>query len=289
MSAITVPGQAPYRSDSGTCPVAIRSTAVLFGRLHRTGDPRVREALISRFLPLARRLARRYYSGGEPLDDLVQVANVGLVKAVERFDETRGVSFPTYAVPTITGELRRYYRDSVWPVHVPRGIQEQALAVHRANRELTDQQGRTATVAELAERLAFDEQEVLDGLKAYAAFDTMSLDAPASNDDDDHAQSRLETMGSVDPGFELAEHRVMLKRLLRELPDRERQILHMRYVEDRTQSEIAASIGVSQMQVSRILRRTLDRVGGATAPPPGARADAGPGDTSDHVRVGRSR
>jgi RNA polymerase sigma-B factor len=215
---------------------------------------------VRRFLPLARKLARRYYSGGEPLDDLVQVASLGLVKAIERFDETRGVSFSSYAVPTITGELRRYFRDSVWPVHVPRGMQERALAVNGASRELADDTGRNPTVSMLADRLELDEQGVLDGLKAYEAFDTLSLDAPASADGEAEPRARIETIGATDPGFELTEERLTVGAVVQRLPFKERRVLHMRYVEDCTQSDIAARIGVSQMQVSRILNRTIDRL-----------------------------
>jgi RNA polymerase sigma-B factor len=211
-------------------------------------------------MPLARKLARRYYSGGEPLDDLVQVANLGLVKAIDRFDDTRGVSFSSYAVPTITGELRRYFRDNVWSLHVPRGMQERALAVKRVSRKFAEDTGRTPTVAELASRLELDEQGVIDGLKAHEAFDTLSLDAPASADEESEARSRIETIGATDPGFELAEDRLTVDAVLKRLPLKERLVLQMRYIEDRTQSEIAARIGVSQMQVSRTLSRTLDRL-----------------------------
>jgi RNA polymerase sigma-B factor len=260
MSATTVSSQSQASKLATTALGRTRSTRVLFRRLRSTGDPRAREALVRRFLPLARKLARRYYSGGEPLDDLVQVASLGLVKAIERFDETRGVSFSSYAVPTITGELRRYFRDSVWPLHVPRGMQERALAVHRARLELADDAGRAPTVAELAARLELDEQGVLDGLRAYEAFDTVSLDAPASAEDEPEPRPRLETIGAADPGFELTEERLTVDAVLQRLPLKERRVLHMRYVEDRTQSDIAARIGVSQMQVSRILTRTLDRL-----------------------------
>jgi RNA polymerase sigma-B factor len=260
MSSITASNQSHASTPPASALAGMRSTRVLFRRLRSTGDPCAREALIRRFLPLARKLARRYYAGGEPLEDLVQVADLGLVKAIERFDDTRGVSFSSYAVPTITGELRRYFRDSVWPLHVPRGMQERALAVNRARRELADATGRTPTVAELAQRLELDEQGVLDALKAYEAFDTVSLDAPASVEDESEPRPRLDTIGAADPGFELADERLTVNAVLQRLPLKDRRVLHMRYVEDRTQSDIAARIGVSQMQVSRILTRTLDRL-----------------------------
>jgi RNA polymerase sigma-B factor len=260
MSAISAPSDSLPSELPTTALGRTRSTRVLFRRLRRTGDPRAREALVRRFLPLARKLARRYYSGGEPLDDLVQVASLGLVKAIDRFDENRGVSFSRYAVPTITGELRRYFRDSVWPLHVPRGMQERALAVNRARRELADDTGRNPTVAMLADRLELDEQGVLDGFKAYEAFDTLSLDAPASAADEAESRARIDTIGATDPGFELTEERLTVGAVVQRLPLKERRVLHMRYVEDRTQSDIAARLGVSQMQVSRILTRTIDRL-----------------------------
>lgn len=238
---------------------AARSTTALFRRARTTGDPRAREALITRFLPLARKLARRYHGGGEPLEDLVQVANLGLVKAVHRYDEQRGVSFSSYAVPTITGELKRYFRDNTWSAHVPRGMRERALHVNTAIRRFVERRGRTPTARELAEQLELNEQDVLDAQIAYGAFDHASLDAPVSGDDGD-PQPRLETLGSDDPGFALAEERATVGRAVHKLPAEEREVLRMRFVEDRTQSDIAKRIGVSQMQVSRILRRTIERL-----------------------------
>jgi RNA polymerase sigma-B factor len=215
---------------------------------------------VRRFLPLARKLARRYYGGGEPLEDLVQVANVGLLKAVNRFDEHRQVSFSSYAVPTITGELKRYFRDNAWSLHVPRGLRERGLAVHKATREVGERQGRTPTTGELAERLELDESEVVEAQAAYTAFSAASLDEPVAHDDDGTPQVRLDTLGGEDDSFELAEARVTVGPKVRELSSDERRVLHMRFVEDRTQSDIATRVGVSQMQVSRILRRTLEKL-----------------------------
>lgn len=266
MSAIRQSHSAPvsgrtWEHGAPSFTVNASSTCTLLSRVRRNGDQQAREALIRRFLPLARKLARRYYSGGEPLDDLVQVASLGLVKAVERFDERRGVAFSSYAVPTITGELRRHFRDSVWPVHVPRGMQEQAIAVNRASRELSDQTGGTPTVAQLGRRLGLEPPDVVEGLRAYEAFDTISLDAPASAQEMAEPQRpRSETIGATDPGFDLVEQRLAVNSALRRLQPKERRVLHMRFVEDRTQSDIASQIGVSQMQVSRILKRTLDRL-----------------------------
>ena len=235
-------------------------TQLLFRRLRGSGDERARDALVKQFMPLARKLARRYYSGGEPFDDLVQVASLALVKAVDRFDENRGVSFSSYAVPTITGELRRYFRDCVWPLHVPRGMQERAVAVNRARRDIADQTGRNPSPAQIAEKLGLEQGDVLEGLKAYEAFDTISLDTPLSGQDDSEPRSRADSIGSDDPGFALTEERLTVNSAVERLPLKERRVLHMRFVEGRTQSEIATRIGVSQMQVSRILSRTLDRL-----------------------------
>jgi RNA polymerase sigma-B factor len=239
--------------------MADRSTPALFRRVRRTGDPRALQLLVKRFRPLAHKLARRYHGGGEPLEDLEQVASLGLVKALQRYDSARGVSFSSYAVPTITGELKRHFRDNAWAVHVPRGMRERAVRVNGAIRSLSEYSGRAPSDSELAEHLRLDEQEVVDARAAYVAFDAGSLDAPVAQDDGDPGP-RAETIGEIDEGYELAEDRVMIDRAIRRLPLQHRRVLHMRFVEDRTQSDIAKRIGVSQMQVSRILRRTLTRL-----------------------------
>lgn len=244
---------------STTAP-PVEASASLFRRVRRTGDPRAREALVQRFMPLAQRLARRYYGGGEPLDDLVQVACLGLVKAVERYDDRRGVAFSSYAIPTITGELKRHFRDNAWAVHVPRGIRERAIEVHTASRKAVERSGRPPAARELAQRLRLDEREVLSALEAYTAFDASSLDAPAFRGEDGSEQPRSETIGTIDAGYERAEERLTIRSAVRRLPVQERRVLHMRFAEERTQSEIAREIGVSQMQVSRIIRRTLSRL-----------------------------
>jgi RNA polymerase sigma-B factor len=230
----------------------------LFERLRRDGDTRARDELVSRFLPLARRLAARYHSAGEPFDDLMQVASVGLVKAVDRFDHKRGVSFTTYAVPTISGELKRHFRDNSWAVHVPRGMRDQALKVHATIKELSEDTGERPASDELAERLSLSERQVDDALGALGAFDAISLDGPAHHGTEPDVQSRGDTLGMIDGDFELAEDRVTLQVALKQIPSRDRRVLQMRFIEDRTQSDIATHIGVSQMQVSRILRRALE-------------------------------
>jgi len=256
-SAISERSPAPASDQLST---ATRSNRALFRRFRRTRDPRVREVLVRRFLPLARKLARRYYGGGEPLEDLVQVASLGLVKAVDRYDESRGVSFSSYAVPTISGELKRYFRDHAWSVHVPRGMRERAIEVDRVSRQLAGATGRTPSGAEVADRAGIGVADVDAALEAYAAFDSLSLDAPTSTADEPDPQPRAETIGVEDERYELTEERLAIGDAVRRLPDQERRILSMRYGENRTQADIAESIGVSQMQVSRVLRRTLERL-----------------------------
>jgi RNA polymerase sigma-B factor len=232
----------------------------LFERLRRDGDDRARDELVSRFLPLARRLAARYHGAGESFDDLMQVASLGLVKAVDRFDHERGVSFTTYAVPTIAGELKRHFRDNSWAVHVPRGMRDRALKVHATIKEISEDTGERPPSGELAERLDLSERQVDDAIGALGAFDAISLDGPAYGGSEPDVQSRGETLGAVDGHFELAEDRATLQEAMKQIPSRDRRVLQMRFLEDRTQSDIAAHIGVSQMQVSRILRRALERL-----------------------------
>lgn len=272
MTSVAIPPETGARSRALRERLE-RSTPVLFRRLHRTDDPVALQMLFERFLPLARKLARRYYGGGESLEDLVQVASVGLIKALKRYDLERGVSFSSYAVPTITGELKRYFRDNSWAAHVPRGMRERALTVNRAIRTLSDKYGRTPSTSEIAEHLDADENEVLDARLAYVAFDAASLDAPVSQEEGE-PQPRSETLGGIDENLERAEDRVMIGRAAHRLPLQYRRVLHMRFVEDRTQSDIAKRVGVSQMQVSRILRRTLDKlqITSDRSPPSTARA-----------------
>jgi RNA polymerase sigma-B factor len=234
-------------------------TEQLFKQYRRRGDRRARDELVRRFLPLARKLAYRYHDAGEPFDDLVQVASLGLVKAVDRFDTARGVAFTTYAVPTITGELKRHFRDNSWAVHVPRGTRDRALRVHGAIRDLTETSGRRPAGRELARKLSLSSQQLDEALGALGAFDAVSLDAPAVPSEQE-AQSRSETIGAPDSDYELAERRITIDAALKRMPSRERRVLRMRFVEDRTQADIAAHIGVSQMQVSRILRGALERL-----------------------------
>jgi RNA polymerase sigma-B factor len=231
----------------------------LFVRWQRHGDRAARDALVERYLPLARNLARRYVRSSEPFEDLMQVASLGLIKALDRFDPSRGFRFPAFAVPTILGELRRYFRDSAWSIHVPRGAQEQALAVEEAQQRLTNTTGRAPTVQDIAQYLEVDMEEVLAGLQVAQAYSTLSLDAPRRTSDDDQ-EAYGDTLGSEDRRYELVEADVVVSEALRHLPARERRILQLRFVEDLTQSEIAARVGLSQMQISRLLRRSLEQL-----------------------------
>ena len=242
----------------GSSPV-LSSSKALFERWRRYDDRRARDELIARFLPLARKLARRYASSSEPYDDLFQVASLGLVKAVERFDPDRGFAFTSFAVPTIVGELKRYFRDSAWALHVDRSAQERARKIMEAQRELTGRTGRAPRVDELALYLELSQEEVLDGLQVAEAYDAVSLDAPIGSEGDD-AASRLDILGSQDDQLDLIDAQATIFAAARHLPLREREILYLRFGEDLTQSEIATRLGVSQMQVSRLLRRSLDRL-----------------------------
>jgi len=233
----------------------------LFTRWQEDRDPAAREALVARFLPLARSLARRYDRSSEPFEDLVQVASLGLLKALDRFDASRGHAFASFAVPTILGELKRYFRDSGWAVHVPRGPQERALKVEQARQQLTtDRGGRPPTVYELAEYLELSSEDVLAALAAGQAYDSLSLDAPRPSQDGGDGASYGEHFGAEEEGYALAEANVLLDGAVKHLPERERIVLHLRFAEDLTQTEIAERIGVSQMQVSRLLRRSLEQL-----------------------------
>ena len=235
----------------------------LFHRWYECRDVRARDALIERFLPLARKLARRYAATNEPYDDLVQVASLGLVKAVERFDPSRGFAFTSFAVPTIVGELKRYFRDTAWALHVDRSAQELARKIADGRREVTRLLGRSPTVGELAEYLECSEEEVLEGLLTGEAYDTVSLDAPRSGDEE--TDNRLDALGSEDGRLDLVDDQATVFAAAQRLPERERRILYLRYGEDLTQAEIARRIGVSQMQVSRLLRKSVARLRELTA------------------------
>ena len=230
----------------------------LFERAHQ-GDAGAREKLVDQYLALARRLARRYHRSSEPFDDLVQVANLGLLKAIDRFDPSRGVAFTSFAVPTILGELKRHFRDTGWAVHVPRALHERALRVDTTQRLLEGRLGRSPDVHEIATELGLDLEDVLDAMQASGAYEALSIDAPGHSDEGDH-DGLVDSLGQEDSGIELAEERATVAATIRRLPIRDRQVLELRFGRDMTQTEIAKRIGVSQMQVSRIIRRALDRL-----------------------------
>ncbi len=232
----------------------------LFVRYLRDGDAAAREQLVERFLPLARQLARRYQRADEPLDDLVQVASLGLVKAIDRFDLERGVAFSSYAVPTILGELKRHFRDRTWSVRVPRDLQELSLKVDRARVQLHLDLQRSPSVPELAAALDSPEEQILEALEASGAYRATSFDAPRAGADPEEGDTMADAVGHDDDGFGLAEDRATLDRLMRAIAPREREVLRLRFVEDLTQAEIGARIGVSQMQISRIIRQSLMRL-----------------------------
>jgi RNA polymerase sigma-B factor len=228
---------------------------VLLHRWHFEGDRSARDEVAARMMPLARSLARRYANKGEPLDDLEQVACLGLIKAIDRFDLSRDVRFATYAVPTIAGELKRHFRDRGWMMRVPREVQELSGKIGIVREQLVHDLARSPTVAELARATGTDEDRVLEALAAAEAYRTLSLDQPFQD-----GTGPLEAIGDDDLGFERAEARAMLADGLHELPPREREIVRLRYYEGLTQREIAEHIGISQMHVSRLIRRTVQQL-----------------------------
>jgi RNA polymerase sigma-B factor len=234
-----------------------RTDRRLFAR-REAGDARARDELIKRFLPLARSLARRYEHSGEPLEDLVQVASLGLVKAIDGYDRTRGIAFSSYAVPTIVGELKRYFRDRTWAVRPPRDLQERTLRVERAAEDLSARLDRAPTVAELATAIAATDEHVLEALQARGAYRGLSLQAPLGGQESETVLQ--DTLGSSDDGYARVEARVVLDGLMAGLPPRSREVLRLRFEQDLTQTEIGAQLGVSQMQISRIIRHAIGQV-----------------------------
>jgi RNA polymerase sigma-B factor len=233
----------------------------------RAGDPDAREDLVQRYLPLARSLAMRYRRSSESNEDLFQVACLGLVKAVDRWDPSRGLAFSSFAVPTILGELRRHFRDSTWAIRPGRDLQELCLAVEEARDTLWSERGHSPTVAEIAEYLGRRSEEILEALHASDSRSLRSLDAPSSDAEDD-SSSVGELTGVDDPGFDHVETAVSLDKLLGILDERSQEILRLRFQEDMLQREIAERIGCSQMHVSRIIRAALERLYAAGTTPP---------------------
>jgi RNA polymerase sigma-B factor len=253
----TVLANPPIRSTQAR--TADADTAQLFQRWQQDGDHNAREALIERFMPLTRSLTRRYGRSSEPFEDLLQVASLGLLKAIDRYDALRGHPFQSFAVPTILGEMRRYFRDSGWAIHVPRGAQERALKVRDAQERISNESGRAPSVNQLAEYLELDTEDVIDALQAIRAYETVSLDAPRGGGEEETV-AYGDSIGKEDERYELVELDATVASALGHLPSRDRLVLHLRFVEDLTQTEIAEQVGISQMQVSRLLRRSLEQL-----------------------------
>ena len=238
---------------------ASRSDRDLLRRYHDRGDLEARERLIEQYLPLVRSLARRYANRGEQLEDLVQVGCIGLIKAIDRFDVDRGVELTTYATPNIIGEIKRHFRDKGWSVRVPRGLQELNVRLSQLLEQLTVQLERSPTIAELAKAAGVDEEQVLEALESGQAYTTVSLSAPAGHGDDSDLDP-LESLGQLEHEYEVSEDRAILAPGLKALDERERRIIHLRFWEGLTQSQIAQQVGISQMHVSRLIRRSLEKV-----------------------------
>jgi RNA polymerase sigma-B factor len=253
------------QKDSDAAPLGpgggeqLASDAELWRRFARDREPAIREVLVRRYMPFAKRLALRYRGASESFDDLLQVANLGLVNAVDRFDPERGIPFTAFASPTILGELKRHFRDRVWTVRVPRGLHDRMAEVDKAITELTKKLQRSPSVGEIAERLGVEQTDVLEVMEANHNRRPLSLDRPAGSDDPDES-APAEWIGEEDGAYELVEGRIALDSALPHLDERERLVLRLRFAEDMTQSQIAERIGHSQMHVSRILRRALSRI-----------------------------
>jgi RNA polymerase sigma-B factor len=238
----------------------------LFARYLDKRDPVDREMLVERFLPLARQLARRYQRPDEPFDDLFQVACLGLINAIDRFSLERQVAFSSYAVPTILGEIKRYFRDRTWSVRVPRDLQDLALKVDRAVSDLDLELERKPTVEEIGAKVGADAEDVLEALEASGAYRATSLQTPWGTDEDS-GDTLGDAIGIEERGFALAEDRATIEHVMRVITPREREVLRLRFAEDLTQAEIGERIGVSQMQVSRIIRQSVARLRAYAAAP----------------------
>ncbi|HEY7207370.1 MAG TPA: SigB/SigF/SigG family RNA polymerase sigma factor [Gaiellaceae bacterium] len=231
----------------------------LLRRYHEEGDLAARERLIEQYMSLVRSLARRYAYRGEQLEDLVQIGAIGLIKAIDRFDLDRGVELTTYATPNIIGEIKRHFRDKAWSVRVPRGLQELNVQLSRLVEQLTVQLGRSPTISELSEASGAQEEEVLEALESGRAYSSLSLSVGSSGDGDEELDP-LESIGDVEHQYEVSEDRAVLAPGFRVLDDRERRILQLRFFDGLTQSQIAQQVGVSQMHVSRLIRRSLEKI-----------------------------
>jgi RNA polymerase sigma-B factor len=236
------------------------SDKALLRRYHEHGDLAARAKLIEQYMSLVRSLARRYSYRGEQLEDLVQIGAIGLIKAIDRFDVNRGVELTTYATPNIIGEIKRHFRDRGWSVRVPRGLQELNIQLSRLIEQLTVQHGRSPTIPELAKAAGVTDEEVLEALESGRAYSSLSLSAGSGGGDDDGELDPLESLGTEEHQYEVSEDRAVLAPGFRVLDERERRILHLRFFEGLTQSQIAQQVGISQMHVSRLIRRSLEKI-----------------------------
>ncbi|HZT84885.1 MAG TPA: SigB/SigF/SigG family RNA polymerase sigma factor [Gaiellaceae bacterium] len=232
---------------------------LLLRRYHEDGDLQAREQLIEQYMSLVRSLARRYSYRGEQLEDLVQIGAIGLIKAIDRFDLERGVELTTYATPNIIGEIKRHFRDKGWSVRVPRGLQELNVQLSRLVEQLTVQLGRSPTIPELAKAAGVEEEEVLEALESGRAYTSLSLSIGGGGGDDDDLDP-LESLGTEEHQYEVSEDRAVLAPGFKALDERERKILQLRFFEGLTQSQIAQQVGISQMHVSRLIRRSLEKI-----------------------------
>jgi len=231
----------------------------LLRRYHENGDLQAREQLIEQYMSLVRSLARRYSYRGEQLEDLVQIGAIGLIKAIDRFDLERGVELTTYATPNIIGEIKRHFRDKGWSVRVPRGLQELNVQLSRLVEQLTVQLARSPTIPELAKAAGVEEEEVLEALESGRAYTSLSLSVGGGGGDDDDMDP-LESLGTEEHQYEVSEDRAVLAPGFKVLDERERMILQLRFFEGLTQSQIAQQVGISQMHVSRLIRRSLEKI-----------------------------
>jgi RNA polymerase sigma-B factor len=257
------PASSHHRSGTGSwC-----DTDALLSRWREGKDPAAREELVARFLPLARKLATRYHSSAGPIEDLVQVASIGLLEAIDRFDPSRGIPFPAFAVPTIIGELKHYYRTTGWSAHVPSGAQELALRVDRAAQEITAHSGHRARLVEVAESLNLTANDVRTGVDTATARYSLSLDTPVSGADRDEAHPLAESIGGEDARYEIIESALSVSAALTRLPELERQALTLRLTRAMTQIEIARQLDCSRSHVSHLLRRAARRLYELMDPP----------------------
>ncbi len=232
---------------------------ILLRRYHEDGDLRAREQLIEQYMSLVRSLARRYSYRGEQLEDLVQIGAIGLIKAIDRFDLDRGVELTTYATPNIIGEIKRHFRDKGWSVRVPRGLQELNVQLSRLVEQLTVQFSRSPTIPELAKAAGVEEEQVLEALESGRAYTSLSLSVGGGGGEDDDLDP-LESLGTEEHQYEVSEDRAVLAPGFKVLDERERRILQLRFFEGLTQSQIAQQVGISQMHVSRLIRRSLEKI-----------------------------